>query len=45
MVPVRLRASALEAVDTIAAEQDSSRSEVLRRLLRLGLIAWQAGKR
>lgn len=40
-----MRKSAVDQVDKIVAEEDSNRSEILRRLFKLGLIAWGKGQR
>jgi metal-responsive CopG/Arc/MetJ family transcriptional regulator len=45
LIGVRLAPSSLAEVDRIAAEHDWTRSQVLRSLLRLGLIEWRKGKR
>lgn len=42
---MRLRASALARVDSIAAAQDWNRAQALRTLLLLGLRAWDRGER
>lgn len=40
-----MRKSAIDQVDKIASEEDCSRSEIIRRLLKLGLLAWLKGAR
>lgn len=44
-VAIRLSPTALAEVDRYAQERGTTRSEVLRDLLRLGLIAYREGKR
>lgn len=45
VIPVRITKRAVDQVDRIAVEEETSRSEILRRLLKLGLIAWTKGQR
>lgn len=45
LIGVRLAPSALAEVDKIAGEHEWTRSQVLRNLLRLGLIEWRKGTR
>lgn len=44
-VNVRIRDEALTQIDTIAQEQEWTRSQVIRKLLAFGLTEWQKGKR
>ena len=44
-VAVRLAPEALHRVEAIAAEGEWPRAQVIRRLLRLGLAAWDRGQR
>lgn len=45
MIALRITPTALAEVDKIAEEHEWTRSQVVRKLLTLGLAAWRAGKR
>lgn len=42
---MRMTPTAINEVDKIANKQEWTRSQVIRKLLRLGLIAWAKGER